>query len=78
MITLRLCISFNIWTDDDFFLLGGMLLLLVEYANVVDGTITPTVSYLMPDTLTVGTTSFDVTPAPTFSIANDFTSTDDS
>lgn len=48
------------------------------HANVVDGSITPTVSYLMPDTLTIGTTSFDVTPAPTFAIVNDFTSTDDS
>ena len=45
--------------------------------NFVDGTITPTVSYLMPDTLTIGTTSFDVTPAPTFTIVNDFTSLDD-
>ena len=45
--------------------------------NFVDGTITPTVSYLMPDTLTIGTTSFDVTPAPTFAIVNDFTSVDD-
>ena len=45
--------------------------------NFVDGTITPTVSYLMPDTLTIGTTSFDVTPAPTFAIVNDFTSADD-
>ena len=45
--------------------------------NFVDGTITPTISYLMPDTLTIGTTSFDVTPAPTFAIVNDFTSVDD-
>lgn len=45
--------------------------------NFVDGTITPAVSYLMPDTLTIGTTSFDVTPAPTFAIVNDFTSVDD-
>ena len=45
--------------------------------NFIDGTITPTVSYLMPDTLTIGTTSFDVTPAPTFAVVNDFTSADD-
>tara|TARA_B110000046_G_scaffold166207_1_gene182947 strand:- start:5342 stop:6529 length:1188 start_codon:yes stop_codon:yes gene_type:complete len=48
------------------------------HANVIDGSITPTVSYLMPDTLTQGTTSLDVTPAPTFSVVNDFTSSDDS
>jgi hypothetical protein len=48
------------------------------HANVVDGSITPTISYLMPDTLTIDTTSFDVTPAPTFTIVNDFTSIDDS
>ena len=47
------------------------------HANIIDGTITPTISYLMPDTLTIGTTSFDVTPAPTFSVVNDFTSPDD-
>ena len=48
------------------------------HANIVDGSITPTCSYLMPDTLTIDTTSFDVTPAPTFAITNDFTSADDS
>ena len=48
------------------------------HANVVDGSITPTCSYLMPDTLTIDTTSFDVTPAPAFAIVNDFTSSDDS
>ena len=31
----------------------------------------PSISYLMPDTLTIGTTSFDVTSAPTFSVVND-------
>ena len=45
--------------------------------NFVDGTITPTISYLMPDTLTIGTHSFDVTPAPTFTVVNDFTGPDD-
>ena len=48
------------------------------HANVIDGSITPTISYLMPDTLTQGTTSLDVSPDPTFSIVNDFTSSDDS
>ena len=48
------------------------------HANVIDGSITPTISYLMPDTLTQGTTSLDVSPDPTFSIVNDFTSADDS
>ena len=48
------------------------------HANVIDGSITPTISYLMPDTLTIGSTSFDVTPTPTFAIVNDFTSPDDS
>ena len=48
------------------------------HANVVDGSITPTISYLMPDTLTVGTTSFDVSPVPTFAVVDDFTSPNDS
>jgi hypothetical protein len=48
------------------------------HANFIDGTITPTISYLMPDTLTIGTTSFDVTPAPTFAVVDDFTSHNDS
>ena len=39
----------------------------------------PTISYPMPDTLTIGTNpSFDVTPGSTFSIEDDFTSPNDS
>ena len=35
------------------------------HANVIDGSITPNYKLLdAPDTLTVGTTSFDVTPHP--------------
>ena len=49
----------------------------ITHNNFVDGTITPTISYLMPDTLTIGTHSFDVTPAPTFTVVNDFTGPDD-
>ena len=48
------------------------------HANIVDGSITPTCSYLMPDTLTIGTTSFDVSPAPTFAVTNNFVNFDDS
>ncbi len=48
------------------------------HANFIDGSIIPTISYLMPDTLTIGSTSFDVTPAPTFQVYDDFTSSNDS
>ncbi len=47
------------------------------HANVIDGTITPTLSYLMPDNITQGGASFSVTPAPTVSILNNLSSTDD-
>ena len=49
-----------------------------SHANIVDGTITATLSYLMPDTITNGGATFDVTPAPTVSIVNNLTSGDDS
>jgi len=49
-----------------------------QHANVIDGTITPTISYLMPDTITNGNNSFDVTPVPTYVTVNSFTSADDS
>ena len=48
------------------------------HGNVVDGTITPTISYLMPDTITNGGATFDVTPAPTVSVVNNLISSDDS
>lgn len=59
-------VSFKIVLDD------------TAHANIVDGNITPTLSYLMPDTITSGNTSLDVTPNPTVSIVNNFTSADDS
>ena len=48
------------------------------HANIIDGTITPTLSFLMPDTITSGNTSLDVTPNPTCAVINSFTSPDDS
>lgn len=48
------------------------------HANTVDGTLTPTLSYLMPDALTQGTATFTVAPAPTVAITNNFNSSDDS
>ena len=48
------------------------------HANVVDGTLTPTISYLMPDNITQGGATFSVTPAPTMTITNNFSSGDDS
>tara|TARA_B100001094_G_scaffold86263_1_gene82620 strand:+ start:5476 stop:6642 length:1167 start_codon:yes stop_codon:yes gene_type:complete len=47
------------------------------HANVIDGSITPTLSYLMPDNITQGGATFSVTPAPTVSITNNLTSPDD-
>ena len=47
------------------------------HANIIDGNITPTLSYLMPDNITQGTAAFSVTPAPTVSITNNLTSVDD-
>ena len=46
--------------------------------NIVDGTLTPTLSYLMPDALTQGGATFTVAPAPTVAITNNFNSGDDS
>lgn len=46
--------------------------------NIVDGTLTPTLSYLMPDALTQGGATFTVAPAPTVTITNNFNSGDDS
>ena len=48
------------------------------HANTVDGTLTPTLSYLMPDAITQGTATFTVVPAPTVVITNNFNSGDDS
>jgi hypothetical protein len=48
------------------------------HANIIDGSITPALSILMPDTITSGATSLDVTPNPTCSVINTFTSADDS
>lgn len=47
------------------------------HANTIDGTITPTLSYLMPDNVTQGAATFSVTPAPTVSITNNLASPDD-
>ena len=47
------------------------------HANTIDGTTTPTLSYLMPDNITQGATTFSVTPAPTVSITNNLSSPDD-
>ena len=48
------------------------------HANVIDGNIEATLSYLMPDTLTQGGATFDVTPDPTVRILNNLVSSDDS
>ena len=65
-------------TDDGAGVQFKILLDDTAHGNVVDGTITPTISYLMPDTITNGGATFDVTPAPTVSVVNNLISSDDS
>ena len=46
--------------------------------NIIDGTLTPTLSYLMPDAITQGGATFNIAPAPTVTITNNLNSADDS
>ena len=48
-----------------------------SFDQVIDGTITVTPRYLMPDIITVNTSTFDVTPDPTVAITNDFMQAED-
>ena len=48
-----------------------------QHANVIDGNISASLSYLMPDTITQGSAVFDVNPDPTVTIVNNLTSSDD-
>ena len=48
-----------------------------SFNQVIDGTITVTPRYLMPDIITVNTSTFDVTPDPTVAVTEDFMAADD-
>jgi hypothetical protein len=48
------------------------------FAQVMDGTFSVTLSHLMPDIITEGTATFDVSPSPVPLITNNFTTADDS
>jgi len=48
------------------------------FDQVIDGTILGSFSYLMPDVITYGNATFDVTPNPTIEVTNNFTTPDDS
>ena len=48
------------------------------FDQIIDGTIIGSFSYLMPDVMTYGNATFDVTPNPTIEVTNNFTSADDS
>ena len=48
------------------------------FNQVVDGTLTVTPRYLMPDIVTINNSEFDVSPDPTYAIIDDFNSPNDS
>jgi hypothetical protein len=48
------------------------------FAQTIDGTLSVTLSYLMPDTIIEGSATFDVTPDPVSTILDDFNTGDDS
>ena len=48
------------------------------FAQFTDGTFETSVSYLMPDIITLNDATFDVNPVPVFTITNNFDTVDDS
>ena len=49
-----------------------------SFDQVIDGTVSASLSYLMPDTITRGSATFDVNPDPTVAISDDFNGAFDS
>ena len=49
----------------------------ISFDQTIDGTIQASISYLMPDTLTKGSATFDVNPDPVHTVTDDFNGTFD-